>query len=126
MNKKILIITLLLFLTACTVNRETEITYQTISAEEAIKAMEDDDYIILIDVRTPEEREERYIPGSILIPFDQLEEIITLAVTDLRTRIFIYCRSGNRSRMASQLLINLGYRYVYNIEEGINGWPLES
>jgi len=81
------------------------------------------DKIILLDVRTNEEvKNDGKIPGSILIPLDQLPNKIDRL--DKSKKIFVYCRSGTRSVSASRLLSSLGFN-VYNIKGGINSWKSE-
>lgn len=62
------------------------------------------------------------MPGSLLIPLnelaDRLEEIDSYKTRD----ILVICRSGNRSRAASQILVDAGFTNVYNIDRGIIGW----
>ncbi len=81
------------------------------------------DRIILLDVRTPEEvKTDGKIPGSILIPLDQLPNKIDRL--DKNKKILVYCKSGTRSVSASRLLSSLGFK-VYNIKGGINSWKSE-
>ena len=81
------------------------------------------DKIILLDVRTPEEvKTDGKIPGSVLIPLDQLPNKI--GKLDKNKKIFVYCRSGTRSVSASRLLSSLGFK-VYNIKGGIKSWKSE-
>jgi rhodanese-related sulfurtransferase len=95
-----------------------------ISPDEAQKRLESEEDIILLDVRTQAEYEEKHIPGSILIPVDELEKRAEAELTDKEKVIFVYCRSGNRSTTASNILAELGYTKVYNLG-GINDWPYE-
>ena len=82
------------------------------------------DRIILLDVRTSEEvKTDGKIPGSVLIPLDQLPNKIDKL--DKNKKILVYCRSGTRSVSASRLLSSLGFK-VYNIKGGINGWKSEN
>ncbi|MGA8275020.1 MAG: molybdopterin-synthase adenylyltransferase MoeB [Thermoplasmata archaeon] len=88
---------------------------------EALKAeLDSDDPPLLIDVRDPEEWEISHIEGARLIPRAQLPE----KVDDLtRAReIVLYCRSGKRSALATQLLLDLGFSHVKSLAGGINAW----
>lgn len=81
-----------------------------------------------IDVRTQEEHKESRIPGSRLIPLHELGS--RLREIDKVRPVLLYCRSGNRSGMAYQLLKSRGYANVAHIRGGIiawsrNGLPLE-
>ncbi|MFR3233422.1 MAG: rhodanese-like domain-containing protein [Blautia producta] len=81
---------------------------------------EEEDYLIL-DVRTPEEYEEAHIPEAVNVPNETIgtEEIPELP--DKEQLIFVYCRSGNRSKQASQKLADLGYTNIIEFG-GINDW----
>ena len=83
----------------------------------------EDDYVIL-DVRTQAEYDESHIPGAILIPYDTVATAAEDALPDKDQLILVYCRSGNRSKQASQALVDLGYTNVVEFG-GINSWPYE-
>lgn len=74
------------------------------------KLMQEHEYILL-DVRTKEEYDEEHIKGAILIPYDTIDENISL---DSSKYIFVYCRSGNRSKIAYDKLVSYGYQ-VYDL-----------
>ena len=93
-------------------------TQQIISAEEAIEMI--DDGAFLLDVRTPEEYQEAHIPGSTLIPLDTLVSRANELPED--ETIVIYCRSGNRSLQAVNLLEQAGFTNVHSMDQGINYW----
>ena len=100
-------------------------SYTQISMEEAIAMMEENTDYILLDVRTPEEFAELHIPGAINVPNETIgtEEISQLP--NKEQLILVYCRSGNRSKEASEKLTNLGYSNVYEFG-GIIDWPGET
>ena len=100
-------------------------SYTQISMEEAIAMMEESTDYILLDVRTHEEFSELHIPGAICVPN---EEIGTDEIPELPNKeqlILVYCRSGNRSKQASEKLAKLGYSNVYEFG-GIIDWPGET
>ena len=69
---------------------------------------------VLLDVRTPQEYREGHIPGSQNVPLQQLDNIEE--VTENKdTVLYVYCRSGARSRQAVSLLKHMGYTNVHNI-----------
>lgn len=74
----------------------------------------------ILDVRTPQERSQGYIPGSVLIPIDMVERRIN-DIPKKRT-IVVYCAVGSRSRAVAQALSGRGYPDVYNMKDGIMGW----
>ena len=89
--------------------------------DEAITMMESENDYIILDVRTPEEFADKHIPGAINIPNETIgaEEIPELPDKD--QLILVYCRSGNRSKQASDKLVRLGYTNIVEFG-GINDW----
>ena len=86
-----------------------------------------DENSVLLDVRTPQEHEDRHIPNSILIDImspDFQEQIEKL---DKSKSYYVYCRSGNRSYHAARMMQNIGIEKVYNLADGMIGWygPVE-
>lgn len=117
--KKLLIlcITFICILSGCgnadsVQNTEQKSGYKQVSMEEGLELMEADSDYILLDVRRDDEFEEGHIPGAINIPNESIgtEEIAELP--DKNQTIYVYCRSGNRSKQASQKLVDLGYTDV--------------
>ena len=98
--------------------------YHKITAEEAKERMDSGDDIIILDVRTQDEYEESHIPGAILIPNETIGTEMPDQLPDAGQEILVYCRSGNRSKQASQALVDLGYTNVVEFG-GINSWPYE-
>ena len=98
--------------------------YKRISMDEAKTLMEKEEEYILLDVRTKGEYESGYIPGAINIPLSDIDEKIISFLPDKSQMILVYCRSGNRSREASDKLSKLGYSNVLEIG-GINAWKGE-
>jgi hydroxyacylglutathione hydrolase len=79
---------------------------------------------IIIDVRTPEEHEMGFIPGThYLIPHTIIgEKIKELKINPEKDTIIVYCRSGNRSTIAAKVLESKGYKNVLNLKGGIREW----
>lgn len=84
-------------------------TYEKISMSEGLARMESDENYILLDVRRADEFESGHIPGAVNLPNEEIgtEEIPSLP--DKAQTIYIYCRSGNRSKQAADKLLALGY-----------------
>ena len=99
--------------------------FRRISPEEARARLENEEGVILLDVRTPEEYTEIRIPGSLLIPLQTLEKEAPVQLPDQDAPIFMYCRSGRRSLDAARILVELGYTQVYDLG-GIIDWPYET
>ena len=94
--------------------------YIDICVEKAHELIEGNpEEIILLDVRTEGEYNAEYIPGAINIPLSDLESRID--ELDSSKAIIVYCKSGGRSRTASETLAQRGF-VVYNMEGGINAW----
>ena len=125
MRKIISLFLSLLIMAGCSVPMEQEASYRQISMDEAITMMETESNYIILDVRTPEEFAEKHIPHAINIPNETIgtEEIPDLP--DKAQLILVYCRSGNRSKQASEKLAALGYTNIVEFG-GINDWPGET
>ncbi|MCH9812618.1 MAG: rhodanese-like domain-containing protein [Epsilonproteobacteria bacterium] len=99
--------------------------FEQISAENAYNRLLIDRNITLLDVRTPEEiQEDGKIKNSLLVPLQILERNIDKLQPYKNKRLFIYCRSGNRSITASRVLSDAGFK-TYNIQGGIITWRKE-
>jgi rhodanese-related sulfurtransferase len=74
----------------------------------------------ILDVRTQEEWNEYHIPGSTLIPLDQLETRLTEVPQD--KEVVVVCRSGNRSKPGRDALKAAGYTQVTSMSGGLKEW----
>ena len=109
-------------------NNESEeniIGYKQISQEEAKEMMSEDDGHIVVDVRRQDEYDSGHIPGAICIPNETIGQMKPAELPDLDQVILVYCRSGNRSKQASQKLSDIGYINVYEFG-GILEWTGET
>ena len=99
--------------------------YVSITMEEAkeIFAGSDSGYIIL-DVRTPDEFAEGHIPGAINIANESIVDKEPAELPDKKQVIYVYCRSGNRSKQAAGKLANMGYENIIEFG-GIMDWTGE-
>ena len=70
---------------------------------------------VLIDVRTAEEFNEGHLDNAINVSSTVIKFNIKAHVTDLETPIIVYCRSGRRSAESADILVNLGYKNVYDM-----------
>ena len=87
--------------------------------------MDSGEEYIFLDVRKQEEFDAGHIPGAILIPYTEIEAKAEEMLPQKDAQILVYCRSGRRSKIASESLVNLGYT---NVKEfgGIIDWPYET
>jgi rhodanese-related sulfurtransferase len=112
-----LILFILISLTAC-----GNAGYKNVSTEDAKKLIENNEVVVL-DVRTPEEFQGGHIPNATLIPLQELEN--RLNEIDKEKGYLVVCRSGNRSAQASEILSNNGFSTIYNMTGGMNNWAFE-
>ena len=120
-----LLISLSLFgLTACGGDNEKTPTSEQITAEQAKTIMDPEKDYVIIDARTEEEFAEGHIENAILIPEYEIKDRAEKEFPDKEQLILVYCRSGRRSKIASEELVKLGYT---NVKEfgGIIDWPYE-
>ena len=118
------VLIILLLFTGCGGNSVSENSYQQIT-QEAAKEMMDTQEVVILDVREQHEYDSGHIPGAVLLPVGAITADTAAAVIDeLDAVVLVYCRSGNRSKTASQALSDLGYTNVHEFG-GINDWPYE-
>ena len=125
MKKFITLLLSVLFLAGCALPAGQEVSYRQINMDEAITMMEEESGYIILDVRTPEEFAEKHIPGAINIPNETISTEEIPELPDKDQLILVYCRSGNRSKQASEKLAALGYTNIVEFG-GINDWPGET
>lgn len=122
----------LALLSGCALSRAKEDTaedmpdkaaYHKISAEEAYEMMVSQE-VVIVAVRTPEEYDGGHIPNAILVPNESIGDDMPEALPDKEATLLIYCRSGRRSKEASEKLLKLGYKSIYEFG-GVIDWPYE-
>ena len=124
MKKIIPFLMALLLLAGCGAQSE-ESTYRQVNAEEAAAMMEEESSYIILDVRTAQEYSEKHIPGAINIPNETIGSEDIPELPDKEQLILVYCRSGNRSKQASEKLVKQGYTNIVEFG-GINDWTGET
>ncbi len=124
MKRIIPILMALLLLSGCA-TQSAEKTYRQITMEEAVTMMEEETGYTILDVRTAQEYSEKHIPGAINIANESIGTEDIPELPDKDQLILVYCRSGNRSKQASEKLVKLGYTNIVEIG-GINSWPGET
>jgi len=125
--KYILLIIVATLLASCSsagaeVNTLTKVN--TLTSQEAYELVTGDTEIIILDVRSEEEFRSGHIAYSISLPVDEISERAEAMLPDKDAMILVICRSGVRSQVASQELVDLGFTNVYDIG-GIMSWPGE-
>ena len=99
--------------------------YTQIDQAEAMRMMQEESGYLIVDVRRPDEFAEKHIKGAVNVPNETIEDEAPEALPDKDQLLLIYCRSGNRSKEASQNLADMGYTKVYEFG-GINTWEGET
>lgn len=129
-----LILIMLMLLCGCSGNVSTAsaatsteqiLQYKQISQGEAKEMMTKDDGHIIVDVRRQDEYDAGHIPGAILIPNENIDTTRPKELPDLDQIILVYCRSGRRSKEASEKLAKMGYTKIYEFG-GIITWTEET
>lgn len=124
MKRIIPILMALLLLSVCA-TQSAKKTYRQITMEEAVTMLEEETGYTILDVRTAQEYSEKHIPGAINIANESIGTEDIPELPDKDQLILVYCRSGNRSKQASEKLVKLGYTNIVEIG-GINSWPGET
>ena len=116
--------------------QENSSAYHKIDAREA-KSMMDKEKVTIVDVRTEQEYKEKHIPNSILVPNETIDEeakdklpdknaVLLGKTTEAKIiKVLVHCRTGIRSKQASDKLVQMGYKHVYDFG-GINDWPYDT
>ncbi len=99
-------------------------SYRQISMDEAVTMMRDEKNYIILDVRRPDEYAQGHIPGAINVPNEEIGTAEIAALPDKSQLILVYCRSGKRSKEASEKLVGLGYTNIVEFG-GILDWKGE-
>ncbi len=138
MNRRIVIVVTalaacfsLLFLVGCAASSGQEGDgeskdrgFEQIDAEAAKKIMDEESDYVILDVRTQDEYDQGHIPGAVLLPHDAVSKDAERILPRKDQLVLVYCRSGNRSKQASQALVDLGYTNIVEFG-GINDWPYD-
>ena len=109
-------------LTACA--PANSLGYKQISMSEAVKMMETEKNYIILDVRRADEFAAGHIPGAINVANEVIGTEEIPALPDKSQLILVYCRSGRRSKEASEKLVKLGYTNIVEFG-GILDWKGE-
>ena len=95
--------------------------YVSITMEEAKNVFETQGDYIILDVRREDEFAEGHIPGAINVPNEDIQDIAPSELPDKNQTIYVYCRSGNRSKQAASKLVAMGYTNIIEFG-GIMDW----
>ena len=125
MKKLIPILLFALIFTGCTgISNNQYSTYRQITMDEAVAMMAQETGYIILDVRRPDEFAAGHIPGAINVPNETIGTDDIPELPDKDQLIMVYCRSGRRSKEASEKLVKLGYTNIVEFG-GILDWKGE-
>ena len=102
----------LMLLSSCGTPSGSANSYRQISMDEAVKMIKNEKNYIILDVRRPDEYAEGHIPGAINVPNEEIGTAEIAELPDKSQLILVYCRSGRRSKEASEKLVKLGYTNI--------------
>ncbi len=94
-------------------------TLQTIDAQ-TLKQLLEQNTVTLIDVREPSEYAGEHIPGATLVSLSQFDPRQVPQTED--KKLVLYCRSGNRSKIAAEKLFDAGFNPVTHLDSGLSAW----
>jgi len=98
--------------------------YREVASKEAAELIRNITPLVL-DVRTPGEYSRGHLKDSVLIPVQQLQARWQEIAGYKNKDVLIYCATGNRSTVAAKILIDYGFKRIFNLRQGISGWERE-
>lgn len=98
--------------------------YREVASKEAAELIRNITPLVL-DVRTPGEYSRGHLKDSVLIPVQQLQARWQEIAGYKNKDVLIYCATGNRSTVAAKILIDNGFKRIFNLRQGISGWERE-
>jgi rhodanese-related sulfurtransferase len=117
------LVVVLLMVTSCVSSPKKQTQMNELAPDAWAELQEQTSESVILDVRTEEEFESGYIKGALNMDIrggaDFLASIESL---DKSKSYFVYCRSGARSGQACQLMSQMGFNAVYNLEGGVLAW----
>lgn len=122
-----ILLALAMLLSGCSAQPGGTVMWKQIGMEEAMELMKSEENYVILDVRRADEFASGHIPGAVNLPNEIIGEdadAVEAALPDRDQMILVYCRSGNRSKQASQKLADLGYTRVIEFG-GILDWSGE-
>ena len=124
--KKILSALLMILIVAVCTSCGEKVSYKSLTHDEAIKMIRENPDAIVLDVRTADEYEKKHIPHALLVPLEEFQNGNFASLPDKNATILTYCWTGRRAQDAAQILVDNGYKNVYEFG-GLVDWkgPLD-
>ena len=112
--KKFFAVMMIFMLALCTgCGGNSNVTYKSLTQKEAVRMMSATPEALVLDVRTSDEYEKKHIPNAISVPLEELRNENFSSLPDKNQTILIYCWTGRRAQDSAQLLVEKGYKNVY-------------
>ncbi|MCS7228622.1 MAG: rhodanese-like domain-containing protein [Candidatus Kryptonium sp.] len=123
-SKFLILILFAVYFSSCAVKlvQQKPSIYTDITPIEAQRKIEQNKKVLILDVRTKEEFSEWHLKNAVNIPVQELEGRLDELEKYKDFEIIVYCKGGVRSKMAGEILVKNGFKYVYNLSGGINEW----
>ena len=117
------LVVFLLMVTACVSSPKKQTQMKELSPDAWAELQEQTSASVILDVRTSEEFESGYIKGALNMDIREGSDFVaSIETLDKSKSYFVYCRSGARSWQACQLMSQLGFSAVYNLDGGVLAW----
>ena len=98
--------------TACTAKQPAQVK---LDVQQAVEKMNKSKKFIIVDVRTAKEYYDGHVENAVLMPMQEMDTMAEKILPNKKLTIFLYCRTGRRSNIVAQKLIESGYKSVYDI-----------
>jgi rhodanese-related sulfurtransferase len=98
--------------TACTAKQPAQVK---LDVQQAVEKMNKSKKFIIVDVRTAKEYYDGHVENAVLMPMQEMDTMAEKILPNKKQTIFLYCRTGRRSNIVAQKLIESGYKNVYDI-----------
>ena len=125
MKREVILGCMLLISTLALSQQNTLPPTQDVSVQEFKKVMDSMQDEVIVDLRTPEETSKGKIPGAVEMDFYGSGFKPSIAALDRNKVYLIYCAGGGRSGETAELMKEMGFTKVYNLEDGYKGWVKE-
>ena len=121
MFKNVFVVIVTVLLAGFTVQAQVK----TVSPKEFLQHLKEDKSVVLIDVRTPEEVERNHLAGAINVDYNSSDFKKKMAELDKTKTYMVYCGSGIRSGKSVNVMKDLGFKNIFNLDGGIKAWKAE-
>ncbi len=98
-----------------------KITYKHVDYDEARQVLAENPDTIILDVRSAEEFEEKHVPNAKFLALEELQEKNFTSLPDKNQSILIYCWTGKRAQEAAKILVDNGYKNIYEMDR-LSDW----